>query len=147
MQDARTLPEQIRQNVTPDRLISILSAIFAGVATVLAGVGLYGVLAYAVAQRTREFGVRIALGAAPGTIHRLILGQLGRMALIGGSIGAAGALEVGRFAESLLFRLNGHDPAVLTIAAVLLSLVAFAAGCIPAHRASKVNPIMALRYE
>lgn len=147
VQDARTLPEQIRQNVTPDRLISILSAIFASIATILAGVGLYGVLAYTVAQRTREFGVRIALGAAPGTIHGLILGQLGRMALVGGSIGAAGALEVGRFAESLLFRLNGHDPAVLAIAAVLLSLVAFAAGFIPAHRASKVNPIMALRYE
>jgi ABC-type antimicrobial peptide transport system permease subunit len=89
----------------------------------------------------------MALGAAPGAIHRLILGQLGGMALIGGSIGAAGALEVGRFADSLLFRLNGHDPAVLSIAVVLLSLVALAAGYIPAHRASKVNPITALRYE
>jgi ABC-type antimicrobial peptide transport system permease subunit len=94
-------------------VISILSAAFAAVATILAAVGLYGVLAYTVAQRTREIGVRIALGAAPGQIRGMVLRQVGCMTVIGGLVGLAAALALGKLAESLLFHLNGHDPAVL----------------------------------
>jgi len=108
---------------------------------------LYGVLAYTVAQRTREIGVRMALGAAPSGVRRMVLRQVLWMTLIGGTIGVGAALALGRFGESLLFQLNGRDPVVLTLAAGLLALVALGAGFIPAHRASRVDPIRALRYE
>jgi ABC-type antimicrobial peptide transport system permease subunit len=147
VEDPRTLPQQIRENVTLDRVISILSATFAVVATLLAAVGLYGVLAYTVAQRTREFGVRMALGAAPAKVCKMVLRQVGWMTLIGGAVGLFGAIGAGTFAASLLFELNGHDPAVLVISVVVLALIALGAGFIPAHRASRVDPIQALRYE
>jgi predicted permease len=147
VQDPRTLPEQVRENVLVDRIISILSAIFAGVATMLAAVGLYGVLAYTVAQRTREIGLRMALGAAPRTVRRMVLRHVGWMTVVGGTLGAAGAVGGGRFASSLLYQLNGHDPAVLGICVIVLVLIAFGAGFIPALRASRVDPIQALRYE
>ena len=89
----------------------------------------------------------MALGAAPAKIQRMVLQQVAWMALIGGIIGLAAAVGAGRFAESLLFHLNGHDPAVLGLAAVFLTLVALAAGFIPARRASRVDPLKALRYE
>jgi predicted permease len=147
VQDPRTLPEQIRENVLVDRVISLLSAIFAGVATMLAAVGLYGVLAYTVAQRTREIGLRMALGAAPRTVLRMVLRHVGWMTVIGGTLGVAGAVGAGRFASSLLYKLNGYDPAVLGICVIVLVFIAFGAGFIPAHRASRVDPIHALRYE
>jgi putative ABC transport system permease protein len=147
VQNPRTLPQQIRENVTVDRVISILSAVFAGVATILAAVGLYGVLAYTVAQRTREIGLRMALGAAPGRVRTMVLRQVGWMTIIGGTIGLVAALAAGRFAESLLFQLNGHDPIVLGVSIAVLVLIAFGAGFVPANRASSVDPIRALRYE
>jgi predicted permease len=143
----RTLPEQVRQNVFLDRLITALSAAFAILATVLAAIGLYGVLAYTVAQRTREIGLRMALGAAPARVRRMVLAQVGRMTLIGGGGGLLAAIWLGQTAESLLFRLKGWDPAVLAIAAVALSIVALSAGFIPAYRASQVDPMLALRHE
>jgi len=145
--DLRTLPQQVQVNVTVDRVVSVLSAAFAGVATLLAAVGLYGVLAYTVAQRTREIGLRMALGAAPERVRAMVLRQVCWMTVIGGIAGLAAAAALGRFAESLLFQLNGRDPAVLATSAILLVLVALAAGFIPAHRASRVDPIRALRYE
>jgi len=147
VQNLRTLPEQVQANITQDRVISILSAAFAALATLLAAVGLYGVLAYTVAKRTREIGVRMALGATPARVRTMVLRQVGWMAAIGGTTGLAGALALGRLAEELLFQLNGHDPIVLTVGAVLLVLVSASAGFIPAHRASSVDPMRALRYE
>jgi predicted permease len=147
VKDVRTMPQQVRENVFLDRFISVLSAAFAGLATLLAAVGLYGVLAYTVAQRTREIGLRMALGAAPGRVRAMILGQLGMMTLIGGTIGLAAAVGLGRLAQSMLYELHGSDPIVLSVAVVTLSLVALGAGFIPAHRASRVDPMRALRYE
>jgi predicted permease len=147
IENLRTLPEQVRQNVFLDRLITTLSAAFAALATLLAAIGLYGVLAYTVAQRTREIGLRMALGAAPGRVRGMILAQVGRMTLVGGVVGLLGAIWLGRVAESLLFQLTGSDPLVLGASALVLTIVAFGAGLIPAERASRVDPMHALRYE
>jgi ABC-type antimicrobial peptide transport system permease subunit len=125
----------------------VLSAAFACLATLLAAVGLYGVLAYTVSQRTREIGLRMALGAAPSRVRAMVMRQVGVMVLVGGAIGLAAAAGLGRLAQSLLFQLQGSDPIVLAGAAVSLTLVALAAGFIPAHRASQVDPMSALRYE
>jgi predicted permease len=145
--DVMTMEQQIRENVTQDRLISTLSLGFALLATVLAAIGLYGVLAYTVAQRTREFGLRMALGADGGAVRGMVMKQVGRMAIIGGIVGLAIAIGVGRLAQSLLFELQGHDPIVLTLSTIALGAVALGAGLIPALRASKIDPMNALRYE
>jgi putative ABC transport system permease protein len=100
-----------------------------------------------VAQRTREIGVRTALGARAGTVRMMILKQVGKMVLIGGIIGIAGAIALGRFARSLLFELSGTDPAVIVTSVIVLTAVAFAAGYVPALRASRIEPMRALRYE
>jgi ABC-type antimicrobial peptide transport system permease subunit len=147
VEDLKSMPQQIRENVALDRMISILSAAFAVLATLLAAVGLYGVLAYTVAQRTREIGVRMALGADAGRVQVMVMRQVGWMMLIGGSIGVAAAYGLGRAAASLLYQLKGFDPVVFAIAIITLMLVASGAGWLPARRASKVDPIKALRYE
>jgi predicted permease len=147
LEDLRSLPHQIQENVSLDRMISTLSAGFAALATLLAAVGLYGVLAYTVAQRTREIGVRMALGADQSRVRGMVLKQVALMTVIGGVIGIAAALGLGRAAGSLLFELKGHDPLVFAIAASTLTLVAFGAGYLPARRASRVEPMQALRYE
>ncbi len=128
-------------------MMTTLSAAFAGLATLLAAVGLYGVLAYTVSQRTREIGLRMALGAAPGRVRTMVLRQVAWMTVIGAIVGLAGAIAVGKGAATLLFELTPWDPTVLAISAVLLSSVALAAGFIPARRASLIDPMRALRYE
>ena len=140
------MPQQLKENVFLDRMISVLSAAFALLATLLAAVGLYGVLAYSVSQRTREIGVRMALGADGGRVQRMVLRQVGVMVAIGTVIGALGAFFVGRAAQSLLFGLQGHDAQVFVGAVLLLAAVAFGAGWLPARRASRTQPMMALRY-
>jgi len=100
-----------------------------------------------VAQRTREIGVRMALGAGSGRVRALVLRQVSGMMLVGGGIGLVGALGLGGAARSLLYGLEGHDPVVFALAAALLTLVAFGAGYVPARRASLVDPVRALRYE
>jgi predicted permease len=147
LEGLKMLPTQVEENVFMDRMISTLSAAFAVLATLLAAVGLYGVLAYSVAQRTREIGVRMALGANGSNVRGMVLRQVGLMTLVGGVIGIVGALGLGRAAQSLLFELQGHDPVVIAFSAVTLALVAFGAGFIPALRASKIDPMQALRYE
>ena len=126
-------------------MISTLSTGFAVLATVLGAVGLYGVLAYTVAQRTREIGLRMALGAAPGRVRAMVLRQVAWMTLIGGAVGLAGAVALGQQAGSLLYEMKGWDPSVLALSALALSTVAILAGLIPAHRASQVDPMHALR--
>jgi predicted permease len=143
----KTLSEQVKENVFLDRMISILSSAFALLATLLAGVGLYGVLAYSVAQRTREIGVRMALGADGARVRRLVMKQVVVMLVIGGVIGIVAAIGLGRAAQSLLYELAGHDPMSMAMAVVLLSCVALAAGFLPARRAAMVDPMSALRYD
>ena len=147
VEDLKTLPQQIKDNVFLDRMISILSAAFAVLATLLAAIGLYGVLAYTVAQRTREIGLRMALGADGGRVRGMVLRQVSWMMLIGGVIGIAAAVALGRAASSLLFELRGYDPVVIASATILLAIVALGAGYVPALRASRVDPMQALRYE
>jgi ABC-type antimicrobial peptide transport system permease subunit len=110
-------------------------------------VGLYGVLAYTVAQRTREIGLRMALGAAPRRVRTMVLKQVGSMTIVGGFIGVTAALWLGPLAESQLYQLRGRDPAVFLGAMVVLAVIALIAGFVPAHRASRVEPMWALRYE
>ena len=143
----RTMEEQINENVFLDRFISTMSAAFAVLATILAAIGLYGVLAYTVAQRTREIGLRMALGASKDSVRGMVLKQVGRMVAIGGILGLAAAIGLGRAAESLLFGMEGFDGVVIGMVAVILGLVGFGAGYIPAMRASRVDPMQALRYE
>jgi ABC-type antimicrobial peptide transport system permease subunit len=141
----KTLDQQVRDNTFLDHMMTTLSSLFAGLATLLAAVGLYGVLAYTVSQRTREIGLRMALGAAPGRVRAMVLRQVGWMIVIGGAIGLAGAVALGRQAGSLLYEMKGTDPVVLAVSAAALSAVALMAGLIPAHRASQVDPMHALR--
>jgi predicted permease len=143
----RTLEQQVKDNVFLDRMISTLSAAFAALATLLAAIGLYGVLAYSVAQRTREIGVRMALGANGSSVQIMVLKQVALMTLIGGLVGLAGALALGSAAKSLLFELQGYDPVVMASAIAALTAVAFGAGYLPALRASRIDPMQALRHE
>jgi predicted permease len=147
VENLRTMEQQVQDNISLDRMISTMSAGFALLATVLAAVGLYGVLAYTVAQRTREIGLRMALGAAPGRVRAMVLRQVGVMTIIGGTIGLLAAVWAGRMAQAILYEMEGHDPFVLAGSMVLLALVALGAGLLPAIRASRIDPMRALRYE
>jgi predicted permease len=145
--DLLTLPQQVKENIYLDRMITTFSAGFALLATLLAAVGLYGVLAYTIAQRTHEIGLRMALGADAGQVRAMVIRQVGSMTLGGGVFGLAAAFAIGRSAQSLLYGLEGYDLVSFGGAAVLLTAVALAAGFIPARRASRVHPMEALRSE
>ena len=143
----RTMDDQIWENTTRERVLGTLSSSFAGLATVLAAIGLYAVLAYGVARRLREFGIRIALGAQSRDVRWLVLAQVTRISLIGGLVGAGLALGLGSLSRALLFGVTGYVGAVIAGAALLVLVVAMAAGALPARRATTVNPIEALRIE
>jgi predicted permease len=147
IENPRTMEQQVRENVFVDRLLSVLSTSFAGLATLLAAIGLYGVLAFTVAQRTREIGLRMALGAAPTEVRRMILRQVGVMTIVGGAAGLGLAVLAGQSARKLLYQLQGYDPVVMAVSVVLLGLIALGAGFVPALRASRVDPMTALHYE
>ncbi len=147
VEDLKTLPQQVRENVYLDRIISLLSAAFAALATLLAAIGLYGVLAYSIAQRTREIGVRMALGADGRRVQLMVLRQVALLTLIGGVIGVTGAYGLGKAAASLLFQMTGSDPLVFAISGAALVVVALGAGLLPAIKASRVDPMAALRYD
>ena len=147
VEEPRTMGAQIREDLFVDRLLTVFSAAFATLATLLAAIGLYGILAYSVAQRTREIGLRMALGAAPDRVRWMILSQTAIMTAVGGGAGLALAALGGRYAESLLYQLKGYDPTVFVSAAAVLACVALAAGFVPAVRASQVDPMTALRDE
>jgi predicted permease len=143
----QTMTAQVHQNVALDRFVTTMSAAFAVLATLLAALGLYGVLAYTVTQRTREFGLRMALGADGKTVRRLVLRQVGVMTAVGAVVGVVIAAGLSRVAESLLFQMTPRDPLVFAAATLVLVTVALSAGLIPAQRAARVDPMTALRYE
>ncbi len=143
----QTMAETVRDNVFLDRMLTTLSTAFAALATILAAMGLYGVLAYTVSRRTREFGLRMALGSAPGGVCRLVLAHVLKLTLAGGLVGVALALALGPSLASLLFKLQGRDPVAIAVAVTFVSVVALFAGLVPAVRASRVDPMRALRYE
>jgi putative ABC transport system permease protein len=129
------------------RFLTLLLTLFAGVALVLAAVGIYGVISYSVAQRTSEFGIRIALGAAPKDVLGMVLGQGLMLGAVGVALGAAGALALTRYIRGLLFGISSFDPLTFVVMAAVLAAVTLAACWIPAHRATRVDPMIALRYE
>jgi putative ABC transport system permease protein len=134
-------------SVAQPRFYTLLLATFAVVALLLATVGLYGVMSYAITQRTHEIGIRMALGANPRDLLRLTINQGMRLALIGISIGLGGALALTRLMKPLLVGVSATDPLTFTVLALLLTFVALLAGWIPARRAAKVDPLITLKYE
>lgn len=143
----RVLRSQIRESLTQDELIATLCGFFGVLAILLAGVGLYGVISYTVAQRTNEIGIRMALGAQRSGVVRLVLGEVAILIGIGVVVGTGLTLAGGKAATSLLYGLQARDPITLAAAAVILAIVGFAASFVPTRRATRVDPMVALRYE
>jgi putative ABC transport system permease protein len=143
----RTLEEQVANSVADRRFSLILLGSFAVIALVLAAVGVYGVMAYAVSQRTHEIGLRMALGARVGGVVTLVMKQGLRWVVVGIALGISGAFVLTRLMESLLFGVTTTDPLTFVGVPFVLAAVAFLANLIPALRASRVDPIKALRYE
>ena len=128
-------------------MIALLSISFGVLAILLAAIGLYGVLAYSTAQRTREIGVRMALGATPRGILKMVLSNVARWVIVGAVAGLLGAWLSARLLQALLFEVQPHDPLPLCVALSLLLATAFLAAWIPARRAMEVDPMVALRHE
>ena len=142
-----SMDDVIAASVAQPRLITQFVGVFAGFALLLAAIGIYGVMAYTVNTRKQEMGIRVALGATPADILRLVVGQGMRMTMIGVALGVAASLALTRLLASLLFGVSAADPVVFSAAAVVLGGVAFLACYIPARRATRVDPIIVLRYE
>jgi len=142
-----TLEQRIDQMVAREALVANLAGFFGGLTLVLAVVGVYGTLAYAVARRTREIGIRIALGAQFGAIAGTVMRNVLAVGAIGLACGVAGALAAGKLVGSLLFGLKATDPGTIGLAAVILGMATLAAGCIPVLRVSRIDPTIALRLE
>jgi putative ABC transport system permease protein len=145
--ELKTYDQVVKDHSEVQRFTASLLAVFAGVALFLAAIGIYGVLSYAVAQRVREIGIRMALGAAGGDMLRMVLRQAMATVLVGIGIGTAAALALTRFMSSVLFGVRAWDPMVFGGIAFLLVSVALLASYLPARRATKVDPMVALRYE
>ena len=146
-ENLRTLDEQIALNISNDRILVQLAAAFAFLATALAMLGLYGVMAHGVARRTREIGIRMAVGATPGLIRGMVMQEMLWIVGIGLVVGVPAALGLARYTESQLYGVKPSDAQVIACAALALALTAAAAAYLPARRASRVSPIGALRYE
>jgi ABC-type antimicrobial peptide transport system permease subunit len=141
----RTMDDLVEEQVGQRRLLVILLGSFALIALLLALIGIYGIIAYSVAQRTQEMGIRRALGAQPSDILGLVVGQGLRLALVGVAIGIAGAFALTRLMSTLLFHVSATDPATFVAVALVFLLVALAASYIPARRATRIDPMAALR--
>jgi len=145
--DLKPMISVIAESLAAQRFAMVLLGVFAALATVLASVGIYGVISYIASQRTHEIGIRMALGARQIDVLRMVLSQAGRMALVGVGIGVVASFGLMRLMSSLLFGVSAHDPITFSAVGLLLVLVALAACYIPARRASSVDPMVALRYE
>jgi putative ABC transport system permease protein len=145
--NVKTMDEWVSISAAQPRLNTTLLTVFATLALLIAAIGIYGVLAYSVNQRTREIGVRMALGATPGSVLQLIVGEGMKVVLVGVVAGLVGGLALGRAVSSLVFGVTVRDPATFIVVAVALTCVALAACAIPARRAARVDPMVALRYE
>jgi len=143
----KSMEQLLSESVAGPRFRTVLLALFAGLALVLAGIGIYGVMSYAVAQRTHEIGIRMALGAQAHDLLGLVVIKGMRLALIGVVIGLGGALALTRLMKTLLFNVSPTDSLTFVFIAILLMVVAFLACWIPARRATKVDPMIALRCE
>jgi putative ABC transport system permease protein len=143
----RTMNEIRAESVAPERLNLTLLSIFAGIALVLAVVGIYGVMSYAVTQRTHEIGIRMAIGAQPRDVFKMVMGQGMLLALVGVVFGLIGAFALTRLMATMLFGVAPTDPATFASIAVLLTSVALIACYVPGRRATKVDPVVSLRYE
>jgi predicted permease len=147
VENLRSLADQAGDTVMFDHLIGMLASGFALLASLLAAIGLYGVLTYNVAERTRELGLRIALGATIARVWRMVFGDVGHITTVGCMLGAIAALALGRLAQSQLFNVPGYDAFVMLAAAAGIALIALGAGAIPARRASRIDAMTALRCE
>jgi ABC-type antimicrobial peptide transport system permease subunit len=143
----RTLEELKSDSLGENRLRTTLLGTFAGLALLLAAIGVYGVISYSVAQRTHEIGVRAALGATRWAQLSLVMKSGMALAATGLAIGIVGALALTRLLQSMLFGISPHDPSTLLLVSAVLTAVAAAACYVPAHRASRVDPLVALRHE
>jgi ABC-type antimicrobial peptide transport system permease subunit len=147
MARVRTMYDLLAASMAPQRFLTLVLGSFAALAVLLAAIGLYGVLSYAVTSETRAIGVRMALGAAPGSVMRRVLARSLALVGAGAAIGLAGALAVTRVLGSLLFEVRPGDPATLASVTALLLLVAVVASWVPARRATRVDPAITLRAE
>jgi putative ABC transport system permease protein len=147
LEDVATMEQIVSNSITRPRLYAMLVGVFGAVAFALAVVGLYGVMAYSVAQRTREIGVRVALGAERRDVMRLVLGQSLALTASGIGLGIAAAAGVSRFLESLLFAVRPLDPRTFALVVITFAAVATLASYVPARRAATVDPLIALRHE
>ncbi len=145
--EERTFEEQIDRQLANDRLVAMLATMFGGLAALLAAIGIYGLLAYGVTQRTREIGVRMALGAAPQVVGRMILGEVARLVGVGVAIGLPLAYGLGKIVDALLYGVRIFEVGGVLTALATLGAVALAAGYLPARRATRIAPVLALRYE
>ena len=143
----RTMEQLLSESVAQPRFRTLLLAVFAGVALLLAAVGIYGVMSYSVTQRTHEMGIRMALGANPGDIVKMVVGQGLKLALVGAGAGLAGAYGATRLLESLLFDVSATDTMTFAVIPALLTGITLLASYIPARRATRIDPMVALRYE
>jgi ABC-type antimicrobial peptide transport system permease subunit len=145
--DARTMDDAMARSMAGDRLLAVLLGAFAGLALLLAAIGIFGVLSYVMAQRTRELGIRLALGAQRGDLIRLVARETTPMVATGVVVGLIAALGLTRFVRTMLYEIQPTDPATFAAVAITLIAVAVVAALVPARRASLVDPVIAIRSE